>query len=281
MTKPCRQFGFTLIEMVMVIVITGIIAAAVAVFMHAPIKGYFDVVRRAEMTDRADLALRRIGRDLRLALPNSVRVTTLGGNTALEFLLTRAGGRYRASLTAVGAGDMLDFNNGSDTSFDVLGPAVSVASGDHLVIYNLGISGADAYADPALASSGSMRRPISGAGGSLNAITFSALPAALPAPFLFASPDSRFYIVQGPVSYYCDLVTGRLMRFSAYSINPTQAVPPAGTGALMAENVTACTMNYDADAIAKRTGLVTLTLTLTQGGESITLYQTAHVNNAP
>src|ERR1039457_5271215 len=68
--------GFTLVEMIMVIVITGIIGGMVAVFLKAPIQQYMDVARRADMTDIADTALRRIGRDLRLALPNSVRVTT-------------------------------------------------------------------------------------------------------------------------------------------------------------------------------------------------------------
>jgi hypothetical protein len=37
-------------------------------------------VRRAELTDQADVALRRITRDIRLALPNSLRVTTTGHN---------------------------------------------------------------------------------------------------------------------------------------------------------------------------------------------------------
>ena len=69
-----RQRGFTLIEAVMVITITGIVAAMVAIFIRTPIQSYFDLERRVEMTDTADTALRRIARDSRLALPNSVRV---------------------------------------------------------------------------------------------------------------------------------------------------------------------------------------------------------------
>ncbi|HJW54946.1 MAG TPA: prepilin-type N-terminal cleavage/methylation domain-containing protein, partial [Burkholderiaceae bacterium] len=66
--------GFTLLEAIIVIAITGIIAAVVAVFIVKPVQGYVDSARRAEMTDTADTALRRISRDLHLALPNSVRV---------------------------------------------------------------------------------------------------------------------------------------------------------------------------------------------------------------
>ncbi|OQY73653.1 MAG: hypothetical protein B6D47_03380, partial [Rhodocyclaceae bacterium UTPRO2] len=39
--------GFTLIELVTAMVLTGILAAAAAVFLRVPIAGYFDVARRA------------------------------------------------------------------------------------------------------------------------------------------------------------------------------------------------------------------------------------------
>ncbi|MDP1682827.1 MAG: prepilin-type N-terminal cleavage/methylation domain-containing protein, partial [Burkholderiales bacterium] len=56
--------GFTLIEMVVVIVLTSILASVVAMFIRLPVQGYVDTARRAEMTDIADTALRRMGRDL-------------------------------------------------------------------------------------------------------------------------------------------------------------------------------------------------------------------------
>src|SRR3972149_1299940 len=62
--------GFTLVEAIMVIVLTGIIAAVVAVFIQSPVQGYFDTVRRGQLSNEADFALRRIARDLQTALPN-------------------------------------------------------------------------------------------------------------------------------------------------------------------------------------------------------------------
>src|SRR5450759_2493992 len=140
-----RERGFTLVEMIMVIVITGIIGGMVAVFLKAPIQQYMDVSRRADMTDIADTALRRIGRDLRLALPNSVQVHTSGGARGaggctgnnicfIEFLPTTGGGRYRSG--AGGTNDILDFTI-TDISFEVLGPMPpAFVGGESVVVYN-------------------------------------------------------------------------------------------------------------------------------------------------
>ena len=87
MTRRQTQPGFTLVEMIIVMVITGIIGGMVAIFLRAPVQQYMSTARRADMTDIADTALRRIGRDLRLALPNSVRVNTSGsGATTIYYL---------------------------------------------------------------------------------------------------------------------------------------------------------------------------------------------------
>ena len=108
--------GFTLIELITAMVLTGILAAAAAVFLRVPIAGYFDIARRAALTDIADLAVRRFSRDVQTALPNSVRVAGAcggGGTCYLEYLEVRTGGRYReepsggATICPAGAGPTL------------------------------------------------------------------------------------------------------------------------------------------------------------------------------
>ena len=124
-----------MIEAVMVIAITGIIASMVAVFIKTPVDAYFDSARRAGLTDAADTALRRIGRDVRLALPNSVRPHG-AGVAAIEFLQTTAGGRYDADAADTGG----CFTTGCTgvTAFGGLTPAATAiaANSDRLVIYN-------------------------------------------------------------------------------------------------------------------------------------------------
>jgi prepilin-type N-terminal cleavage/methylation domain-containing protein len=76
------QRGFTLIEMIMVIVITGILSGMVAVFIKGPVESYFDMARRAELTDVADTAVRRMARDIRSSVPNTLRNPADGSDNA-------------------------------------------------------------------------------------------------------------------------------------------------------------------------------------------------------
>jgi MSHA biogenesis protein MshO len=271
-SRDAFQRGFTLVEAIAVTVITGILAAIVAVFIRTPVQGYFDTVRRALLTDTADTTLRRISRDLRLALPTSIRVASGGGKIYLEFLQTRTGGRYRAEPTDTGTGNILDFASGGDASFDVLGPAVPVASGNQVVIYNLGIAGADAYA-------GDNRRLIT-SNGSVTQVAF----APTGTPFPFTSPGQRFHVVDTPVTYECDPGAGTLRRYWNYTIASAQPTPPAGSttvSALLADGVADCTFTYDPSPAHQRTGTVSLRLRLASEGETVNLFQQVHVSNVP
>jgi MSHA biogenesis protein MshO len=274
--------------MIMVIVITGIIGGMVAVFLNAPIRQYMDVARRAEMTDIADTALRRINRDLRLALPNSVRVSPDG--LFIEFLptgsascvagaLCSGGGRYRAG--AGGSGNELNFT-AADATFEVLGAMPTVAAGDRIVVYNLGIPGADAYAGDNIATAAAPAAPI-----------VNLAPAFL---FPFDSPGRRFHVVTTPVTYACD-GAGTLWRYWGYAIQDVQTkadsiaeldglIAVQGARARLATNVSACNFSYNGFVVAQRSGLVTMHLAITEAdtngvNETVTLYSAAHVSNQP
>lgn len=261
----------------MVIAITGIVAAMVAVFIRTPVQGYFDLERRAEISDITDTAVRRLARDLRLALPNSVR-TVAASPLCLEYLPTSTGGRYRADLP----GAALDFST-TTTSFDVLGALNPVpVAGDQLVVYNLGIAEADAY-------SGVNRATVSTA--SASSIT---LTAAMQFPF--ASPGNRFHVIpaaEQAVFYVCTNSgtgidsagngNGALYRLSHYGINATAPVAcpaiPAGTPVL-AQNVSDCNFTYAA-GVTERSGLVAMRIAITKNNETASLYHEVHVSNVP
>lgn len=258
--------GFTLVEMIISIVITGIIVSMVAMFGRGQVDAYIDAGNRAELSDAADTTLRRVARELQSALPNSVR---LSGNNFLEFVPIHDAGRYRVELDSTGGGDFLNFASNTDTTFDVLGPPVTILAGDQLVVFNLGQPGSDVY-------EGTSRRAAT-PGVGLNNITFA--PAGTQFPL--TSPQNRFQVVGGPVTYEC---TGAaLVRHSGYGFLAAQPVAFGALGgvtALLADNVTGCAFNYT-PAILQRNGLVVLRLTLTRNGESVELLHQVDVLNTP
>jgi MSHA biogenesis protein MshO len=268
---PCRSRGVTLIELVIVITITAIIAAGVAVFITRPVEGYIDAARRAELSDIADTALRRMTRDLRTALPNSIRIVEsppASGVLYLEFLQTSGGGRYRSQADSGGGGDILDFS-APDDRFDVIGTMPSFAGGESIVVYNLAASGgvADAY-------SGDNRAAYSGSAG--NTLILGAAKQ-----FPFPSPGKRFQVVPYAVTYMCNPTNGELRRYWSYGILAAQPTPPATpNNALLATGVTACAFSY-ATGAGLRNGVVTLSLRIAQASEPIQLFQQVHVSNVP
>ena len=263
-----RSTGFTLVEMIVSIVIAGILVSMVAMFGRGQIDAYIDVSNRAQLADEADTALRRVARDLQSALPNSVRQS----GDFLEFVPIRDAGRYRADVNSAGGGDFLDFSNAADNSFDVLGPAVNVVAGDQLVIFNLGLAGSDVYA-------GTSRRAISTGAGSVSSLQYALGGLG---QFPLASPQNRFQIVGGPVTYQCNVAGGNnVLRHSGYAFAGAQPTAFAGaTSAVLVGDVTACSFSYS-PAVLQRNGLVVLRLTLTRNGESVQLLHQVDVLNTP
>ena len=299
-----RQRGVTMVEMIAVIVITGIIGGAVAVFIRLPVQSYTDSVARAAMTDVADITLRRIARDLRLALPNSVRVTGLaGGPVYLEFLQTTAGLRYLAEEDVVGTsapGNYLNWNDPAKKSFEVVGGVPSgrhaPVVGNYVVVYNLG-----PYQEPGNAYDCTVacnRAKI--ANISTSTSTSTATPAVTTKTTLITmesnpfaaqavgekltSPSKRFYVVTSAVTYRCDRATGKLTRFWNYTIVPEQPMSfTDGNSALLAENVKECDFKYD-NLSHLRSGLVGLSIELgiaSQPQASLKLEHQVHVDNTP
>lgn len=274
------SMGFTLIEMIVVIVITGIIGGIVAIFIRAPVQGYVDSARRAELTDIADTALRRMARDVRVAVPNSLRVT--GGGTVVEFIPTKDGGRYRADAL----GDVLNFGV-TDGSFDVIGTPIPFAVGDYIVVGSTQSDGSLPYTETAAG----VLRPYASQSVVAGIQTVNFTNTTLPDSAELSS--QRFDVVDGTqqaVTYACEndpaAASGdgtlKLVRHWKYWTgvgNIHAAYSAGGSSAILASKVSACVLDYG--VVNQRFGLLAVRLTLTSGGESVSLYNEIHVNNSP
>jgi MSHA biogenesis protein MshO len=280
-----RQRGFTLVEAILVMVITGILAGMVAVFIRGPVQNYVDSAARAELTDTGEFALRRMARDLRAALPNSVRVNA--AQTSIEFFPAKTGGRYLAAedeaTFASGSHPVLDFTNANNISFTVIGamPTASqaIGAGDMIAVYNLGpgYAPADAYGFGTVANNIAVVAGIAG-----NIVTMTANPYAQTPPM--ASPGHRFQVVTAPVTYYCS--GGTLWRVTNYGVKANQIDQPAGSTApsALAKNVKSCEFDYTALANV-HDALIGITIVLqradTASDGPVTLHHQIHVDNTP
>lgn len=266
--------GFTLVELVIVITIVGILAAGATQFIRNPTQAFFDSETRANLTDRADTALRRMAREIGNALPNSVRTAVNGGDHFIEFVPVSTAGRYRTAVGVSATDDPLDFSLATDT-FDILGPSVNISAGDRLVIYNLGVAGANVYDGTAATNN---VRPLATT-GTLSVLSFTG------GTFPLASPSSRFHVVSTPVTFACDMTNGLLLRYSGYAIQATQPNSIAilnglATPSRLASGLTSCNINY-LSGVLQRNGLVTTYLSLAQNSAKVSLMHQVTVVNSP
>jgi len=285
--------GFTLMELIVVIVLVGIVATVSVRFIELPVRGYIDLARRTELVDSAEQALRMIQREIREALPNSIRITPRGDGpgTVIEFIHVKAVGRYRDRPGGPGLGNALcrlQFSL-ADTSFDVVHDfePSPFSAGDRLVISNWTSTGAAANAyvgDNITPTTTTLTLNANDAAcGNEDRISLST-----GFQFPFASANKRFFVVDFPIAYICDTTAGTLTRYAGHALLPNQAsvdtdgelLGAGAASALVTDHVTGCTMTYNPGS-PQRGGLVILGLTLSDGGEQISLLHQVHVVNAP
>jgi len=284
--------AFTLVELIMVIALSGIVLLMITSVMQHPLRAFVDQTRRSELVEQATVALNRMARDIRLAVPNSIRQSSDG--RTLETLNILQAGRYVSNRAG---GDSLRFSsepggcetsNGRCDGFQVLDPDLPVVGARWLVINNLGANSGGvptpggnvwAYADPGVITPTGTTFDATQTGNE-TLVTLDLPGGAF--TFVHASPQRRFYLADQAIGYRCNPASsgGQLLRYTSVTLSasissavPSDAVP-------VASHVTACSFVYQ-PGNPQRPGLVTLSLTLDRDGEPITLQQQVHIDNAP
>ena len=255
--------GFTLIELITVLVILAVLGAVSSQFVVDSINSYYSTIRRAELIAQGRQALERISRQVRLALPHSLRTTN--GGACLEFIPISGGGSY--------IGDLPDQNNGAAAISIVPTGGYqidSLWSQDYIYVGALNTteiySASGAYASIAGAEDH----------GDSN------LSLAASHQFLRNSPTQRFFLAGNPVSF-C-LNGGQLGYYSSYASSPTDGgsvSPAADANDLIAGNVSAIAPFNVTVSNPQRNSMVDITISFSRGGESVLLNQQVVIRNVP
>ena len=269
----------------MTLVIFAAMAGTLTVFFRPALNAFLNARTRAALASESDGATRRLLRDVRSAVPNSIRTPA---SNCFELVPTSSGGRYRMAPDTVNGNSAAVDPATSTSSFDVLSPlAVTPAVGDWVVVDNQ--NPGDVYAGSNRSAITSVSTPASTAGRlrlGINALQFP-----------LGYDGGRFNVVdntQKAVFYVCSGASstldasgnapGVLVRLKNYGFN--SAMPgscPATTGGdVVAINVRSCRFLYDPNQGAtQQSGFLSIQLELTRDNETASLVVGAHVANQP
>jgi MSHA biogenesis protein MshO len=286
-----RVQGFTLVELVVVMVVVGVLAGILVLQVRPAMQAYLAVRQRANLTSQADAALRRIVAEVHAAVPNSLRFTQDGNNQCIEFVPTSDGGRFRTDIDTTPAGAGSAFNvplvPGVPTSqFGVLTLLASTGTqkiaqpGDFVVVGNLNRD--DVYAGTNVGTIQAIADGVQPADRSVGAHLITLRSAVT---FPAGYEGGRFVVVpaaERAVTYTCDLHAGAVWRVTGYTPSATQPTTcPTGTAKLVSK-VTDCGFAYlENEGATQQSGYLQLRLGLTDGGETAALTVGAHVENVP
>ena len=257
-----RVRGFTLIELIIVIVIIGIMSVGFTSMFTQSIQQYMDANRRSDLSSTARLSLERVSRELRDALPNSVRVNLAG--TCVEYRPI-VGGQLYLNIpmgTAASTFEAVAFTLPSGTWSAAIMPLTTAEVYDTSASTSKTVVGISSVSAP-----------------SANVVTVTLSTAN---SFPRTSPARRFFITGSPVSF---CISGQeLRRYSGYSLSATQPSPGGGLsgGQLLAKNVqtTGPSFRYSAGTL-ERNALLKMALTLDIAGERVHHEHEALIRNAP
>lgn len=235
--------GFTLVEMVTVILILGILVVGVSSFIIFGTRIFVESSSVDQVLSQSRFAVERMTRELRSALPNSVRVNTDSLTyQCIEFVPIEASTTYLTMPIVPAAA--------ASTGIVILDNTVSAIRVNQFAwIYPL--VDADVYS-----SARQKRAQVKTIATALPPLEHQVtLTFTAPTRFAEASPRQRIYFGSSPVSYCFEKGPSgnelQLLRYAGYSFNAVQPNPAAmpatmGTGVLMAQSV-ANVLNNGAD----------------------------------
>ncbi|HDZ8834134.1 PilW family protein [Aeromonas dhakensis] len=271
--------GFTLIELVMVILLLGIMATFASQFIGIGSQIYGDASSREQLMSDARFAMERLNREVRNALPGSERIETLDGSWSdsgpcLRFWPISTSSRYIAlNRNVSGSTTTLELVMATPASaVDPLSPdASAVTVGDLLAVFPLPDANQPSLSNGCeygrcVARVTEVLAPVSGA---------QTLRYAAAESLAGLSPGSRVYFAREQVRY---CVQAGSMYRASMALNGTSAAMPLGI--LMADSLRAGSFYREATAFNSE-GEFGVRLVFERKGEAVTFNHKLGVFNVP
>lgn len=272
-----RSQGFTLVEMVTVILVLGVLAVGVSSFIIFGTRIFIESSAVEQVTGESRYAIERMTRDIRTALPASQRVSSGSAGAeswqCLELVPIAASSSYLTLGLAPGPAAK------TATVFRDA-PASGIAAGQWSFVYPL--TTADVYGNfPGNLGKRFLVDKVTAAANSIE-IEF---PNAV--RFAEASPRQRMYFTSVPISY-CFIQTTNgieLWRFAGYGFNAVQPDVPAlranGSAALMARGVTSPSPLALLGSTLINNAVVQMDIGFAVNGQTFEYQHQVHIINVP